>query len=93
MRFSRGQSYRFATSQGNVIFQAWDGQHASAERIIAYCDSVQGVEPLRETVYEGPASKTELHAEQATGVIICDRSAKSSRYEEELKRGGGRLRL
>lgn len=62
----------------------FDGSHASAERITAYCDAVANNEPMR------PLEP----AKQISVVIICRRGAeKPSRYEQELKRGAGRLAL
>ena len=58
----------------------FDGAHASAERILAYCDSVAAVEST-------PTPKPEI-----TGAIFCGRG-KLSRLEQELARGGGRLVL
>lgn len=70
----------------------WDGKKESAERIMAYCDAVANNEPTREMAPSGQAAKVEAHP-QPTGVIICGRGRKGSRYEEELARGGGKLVL
>lgn len=78
--------------QGPDYAGDWDGKRASAERIVRYCDAVANSEPLREIAFSGPASKSELR-EQPPVVIVCDRGYKPSRLEQELKRGGGRLKL
>jgi hypothetical protein len=61
----------------------WDGAHASTERILAYCDAVANSE----------APRPVAPAPQTTGVIVCGRHAKPTRFELELARGGGRLTL
>jgi hypothetical protein len=74
--------------QGPDYSGEWDGKHESAERILAYCDSVAASEGVREEAYTALASKAEMHA--------SERKASSnafSRYERELARGGGRLAL
>lgn len=60
-----------------------DGVHASAERIIAYCDSVASNEPRGQTEPSPAASA-------ATPAVTVGHF---NRYEREIQRGGGRLAL
>jgi hypothetical protein len=71
--------------QGPEYPAEFDGAHASAERILAYCDAVASSEPTRQA--------EPLPKPQITGVIVCGKGSKPSRYEEELRRGKGRLAL
>jgi hypothetical protein len=46
------------------LVNSWDGQHLGAEKIIAYADSFQGSEPIREILYLKPATKGEFHRQE-----------------------------